>query len=145
MKATRRNSGFSLVEVLCAILVLGIGLAGLTQAVSTALTSNKESELQTTAALFAAGIIEQLRADGFITDGVTEGDCGESLTLYRWKQSITPAGLEGLHDVTVLVENAKTGQAIYELRTLLFEAPMDYNTTGNGRPSDAGTRRRDRR
>ena len=145
MRATRRNSGFSLVEVLCAILVLGIGLAGLTQAVSTALTSNKESELQTTAALFAAGIIEQLRADGFITDGVTEGDCGENLTLYRWKQSVTPAGLEGLHDVTVLVENAKTGQAIYELRTLLFEAPMDSSTTGNGRPSDAGTRRRDRR
>ena len=53
-----RNSGFSLVEVMCAILILGIALAGLTQGVTTALTSSKESELQTTAALFAAGLVE---------------------------------------------------------------------------------------
>src|SRR5512140_2920079 len=105
MNATRRNLGFSLVEVLCAILILGVALAGLTQGVTTALVSNKESELQTTAALFAAGMIESLRAEGVLTDGVTEGDCGEGLSLYRWKQSITRAGIDGLHEVSVMVEH----------------------------------------
>ena len=142
MNASRRNSGFSLVEVMCAILILGIALAGLTQGVTTALTSNKESELQTTAALFAAGLIETLRAEEYFSDGVTEGDCGEGLLLYHWKESITSAGINGLHQVEVVVENAKTGQSIYELKTLLFQPPLD-SAGGSARlPNGSGARRR---
>ena len=48
------RSGFSLIEVMVAILILGIALVGLTQGISTALGSSKESELQTTAAAFGA-------------------------------------------------------------------------------------------
>src|ERR1039458_4242082 len=77
------------------------------QGVPTALTSSKESELQTTAALYAAGQIESLRAEGYLSDGETQGDCGEGLSLYRWTQSITSAGIDGLHQVEVVVENAK--------------------------------------
>ncbi len=116
--------GFSLVEVLCAVLILGVALAGLTQGLTTALNSHKESELQTTAALIAAGQIETLRAEGGLTDGTDlEGECGAGLSLYRWRQTISAAGLQGLHDVTLTIEHTKTKQAIYELRTLLFEAP----------------------
>ena len=50
------DHGFSLVEVMVAVLILGVALAGLTEGITTALSSNKESELQTTAALIAAGI-----------------------------------------------------------------------------------------
>ena len=145
MNAPRRNSGFSLVEVMCAILILGIALAGLTQGVTTALTSSKESELQTTAALVAAGLIETLRAEGNLSDGATEGECGEGLSLYRWKQSITRAGIDGLHEVDVVVQNAKTGQSIYELQTLLFQPPDEPAGSGSRRPSEPGSRRREGR
>ena len=127
-----RNTGFSLVEVMCAILILGVGAVGLTEGLTTALRSSKESEVQTTAALIAAGQIEQLRAEGYVIDGDTQGDCGKGLALYRWKQKITAAGLEGLHEVTVVVENSKTGQEIYELRTLLFDPPL--TSTQDGEP-----------
>jgi Tfp pilus assembly protein PilV len=116
-----------LVEVMVAILVLGIALAGLTRGLTTALSSTKESELQTTAALFAAGQIEELRAEGGLTDGTTEGDCGEELELYRWKETVSKTDTDGLHDVTVTIENARSGQMIYELRTLLFE-PTEQST-----------------
>jgi prepilin-type N-terminal cleavage/methylation domain-containing protein len=142
MNDPRRNSGFSLVEVMCAILILGIALAGLTQGVSTALTSSKESELQTTAALVAAGLVESLRAEGTLSDGATEGECGEGLSLYRWKQSITRAGIDGLHEVDVVVQNAKTGQSIYELQTLLFQPPDEPAGSGSRRPNEPGSRRR---
>src|SRR5262249_5015991 len=85
MDTHSRQAGFSLVEVMCAILVLGVALVGLTHGVSLALTSNKESELQTNAALLAAGLLETLRAEGDLADGTTEGDWGETLPLYRWK------------------------------------------------------------
>src|SRR5258708_2982710 len=121
MSRRDRRRGFSLIEILCAVLVLGVALTGLIQGVTTALSSSKESELQTVAALFAAGQVETLRAEGDLRDGTTEGDCGEGLALYRWQQTITAAGIDGLHEVAVAVENSKSGATIYELRTLLFE------------------------
>lgn len=142
MNVTRRNSGFSLVEVMCAILILGVALAGLTQGVTTALTSSKESELQTTAALLAAGRIETLRAEGYLTDGVSEGECGEGLALYRWRQSIASTGIDGLHDVEVVVENAKSGKAIYELKTMLFEPPVDSTPSGPAKQRDTRSQKR---
>ena len=142
MNALRRNSGFSLVEVMCAILILGIALAGLTEGVTTALTSSKESELQTTASLLAAAQIETLRAEGSLSDGVTEGACGEGLSLYRYKQTISSAGIDGLHQVVVVVENAKTGQAIYGLQTLLFQPPVDSSPGSSRRSNESGSRRR---
>jgi prepilin-type N-terminal cleavage/methylation domain-containing protein len=119
----RANNGFSLIELMCAILILGIGLVGLTHGLTTALSSSKESEVQTSAALIAAGRIETLRAEGYIREGLEEGECGEGLSLYRWKQSITSSTIEGLHEVEVVVENSKSGKSIYELRTLLFDPP----------------------
>jgi len=119
------NAAFSLVEVMVAILILGIALVGLTQGITTALVSSKESELQTTAALFAAGQIELLRAGKDLTDGTGNGDCGAVLPLYRWKQTVSPTDIDGLHEVDVVVENAQTSVAIYELKTLLFEIPED--------------------
>jgi prepilin-type N-terminal cleavage/methylation domain-containing protein len=141
-----QNAGFSLVEIMCAIIILGIALVGLTQGITTALSSSKESELQTTAALIAAGKIEMLRADGYVLDGTTEGESGEGLSLYRWKRSVTSTSIEGLHDVSVVVEDSTSGTAIYELRTLLFDPPSYSNSEGSSDRKDSlKTRRRERK
>ncbi len=55
--------------------------------------------------------------------------------------SIQPADLDGLHQVTVTVEHAKTHRAIYELETLLFEAP-DSAPADEPRNSPASRRKR---
>lgn len=129
-----------MVEVLVAILILGVALVGLVHGITTALGSGKESELQATAAMFAAGLIEEQRAEGDITDGQSEGNCGEELPLYRWMQTITAAGVDGLHQVDVSIQNAHTGQDIYELRTLLFERPEE--TSDSKKTSDDRSKRR---
>lgn len=126
----KQRAGFSLVEVMVAIVILAIALAGLTQGITTALGSSKESELQTTAALFAAGQIELLRAQTDWTDGADQSDCGAGLPLYRWRQTISPTDIDGLHEVDVMVENAQTGVAIYELKTMLFQIPAGSSHKG---------------
>jgi prepilin-type N-terminal cleavage/methylation domain-containing protein len=141
---TKRNSGFSLVEVMCAILILGIALAGLTMGITTALSSSKDSELQTAAAMIAAGQIELIRADGFLTDGDDSGDCGDELPLYRWRQSISSTGTAGLHMIKVVVENSNTGKDIYELQTLLFDPPID-DSNGAAKQNLTKNKKRDRR
>lgn len=135
------QAGFSLVELMCAILILGVSLAGLTQGITTALSSSKEVELQTSAALIAAGQIELLRADGWIEAGETEGECGEELPLYKWKQTIAKTSLDGLFEVTLQVAHTKTGQNLFELTTLLFDPPA-YTATAQDPRNDRNRRRR---
>jgi prepilin-type N-terminal cleavage/methylation domain-containing protein len=142
MKKAASNRGFSLVELMCAILIMGFGLVALTQGLTTALSSSKESELQTNAALIAAGRIETLRAEGYIVDGETDGDCGDALPLYQWKQTINKTAIDGLHQVSIVVENAKSGQTIYELQTLLFDVPL--TTTEDSRKKSDPTQRKKR-
>ena len=146
MSVRHQNAGFSLVEIMCAIIILGIALVGLTQGTTTALSSSKESELQTTAALIAAGKIETLRAEGYVSDGITEGEGGEGLSLYRWKRSVTSTSVDGLHEVSVVVADSKTGTAIYELQTLLFEPPSYSNSDGSSDRKDSfKSRKKERR
>ena len=138
------RSGFSLVEVLCAILILGVGLVGLMQGVTTALSSSKEAEIQTTAALFAAGQMETLRADGFLLEGETDGTCGPDLDAYQWRQTVSRTAIDGLFDVVVVVEHAATGKSIYELETLIFD-PLSTSDTGTTAPRDRETERKRQR
>jgi Tfp pilus assembly protein PilV len=128
-------SAFSLVEILCAVLVLGVALVGMIEGVTTALSSTKDSEMQTVAALFAAGQIETLRAEGSLKDGTTQGSCGDGLELYRWQQTLSPSTVDGLHEVAVSIENTSSGKVIYELKTLLFEVPESLQEVSTNRPS----------
>jgi prepilin-type N-terminal cleavage/methylation domain-containing protein len=135
-----RAPGFSLIEVIVAVAILSIAMVGLAHGISTALGSSKEAELQTTAAMYAAGLIENLRAEGELIDGQTEGDCGAELPLYRWTESITPASVDGLHQVDVSILNSHSGQEIYALRTMLFEVPTDSTK----KPSDSKSKKKSR-
>jgi len=125
MKSPRFDRGFSLVEVIVAVAILSIALVGLAHGISTALGSSKEAEQQTAAAMYAAGVIETLRAEGELVDGETQGDCGAELPLYRWTETIAGAGIDGLHEVNVSILSTRTGREIYGLRTLLFEPVAD--------------------
>lgn len=138
MNGARHQSGFSLLEVMIAILILGVALVGLTQGVSTALVSSRESMLETTASMLAAAQVEGLRAEGYLTDGETEGSCGDELPLYRWKQSVKSTPIQGLHEVQVVIENSNTSEKIYELKTMLFDPPLpsadDSSKSKNKKP-----------
>jgi type IV pilus modification protein PilV len=145
VKRAALDAGFSLIEVLCAILILGIGIVGLTHGLTTALSASKESELQTKAALLAAGQIEQLRADGYLSNGMEEGDGEGPSAAYHWQQTISSTDLAGLHEVHVAVSLARSGELIYELRTLLFDPPVELNSTESSKRTDNTNGRRDDR
>lgn len=141
MKTFRACAGFSLVEVMCAILILGVAVAGLTQGLTTALRSSKESEQQTAAAWIAAGQIEILRAEGYVLVGETAGEIGSGPGAYRWRQSVSATRIEGLHEVRLVVERSEGGGAIYELRTLLFDPPISESSSDTKRSDRSANRR----
>jgi len=137
--------GFSLIEVMVAVLVLGVALAGLVRGITTALLLHKDSERLTAAALMAEGRVEFLRADAILTDGVTEDTGGEGLSTYRWRQTIAPTSVDGLKQVTVVVEDVGTSTKLYELVTLLFDPPVDPLREKTGATSQSAKEREQRR
>jgi general secretion pathway protein I len=139
MNPSPSQAGFSLIEVIVAILILGVALVTLTEGVISALTSSKTSELQTTAAMLAAGQIETLRAAGDYPDGETQGDFGDEFPQYRWSQTIGDTDVTGLHDVDVVVQDSQSGKDLYDLKTLLFELPQGSNSVNRAhRPGHRG-------
>jgi prepilin-type N-terminal cleavage/methylation domain-containing protein len=143
MSARRHHGGFTLIEVMCAILIMGVALVGLTRGITTALGSSKDSEVQTTVVGLAAGQIETLRASTVLTDDSTEGDFGESFPKYKWEQTVAPADVDGLHQVDVVVKDAKSGATLYKLTTLLFDSdyPTDTDTKQKQRDQDKAKKR----
>jgi prepilin-type N-terminal cleavage/methylation domain-containing protein len=124
MSARHNNGGFSLIELMCAVLIMGVALVALTRGLTTALGSTKDSEVQTTVVELAAGQIETLRAGGVLTDDTTEGDFGDSFPKYKWQQTVAPSDVDGLHQVDVVVLDSTSGATLYRLTTLLFDT--DY-------------------
>jgi len=125
MITARHDSGFSLIEVMVAILIMGVSLVGLVHGVNTALASSKEAEIQSIAANLAAGQIEALRAQFSISEVADSGD-GEfagALSNYSWRQTVAATPTEGFFEVTVAIEESGTGREIYELKTMLFDPP----------------------
>jgi general secretion pathway protein I len=137
-----RNAGFSLIEVMCAVLIMAVALVALTQGITTALSSTKDSEVQTSVVMLAAGQIETLRAEGVLTDGTTDGDFGADIPLYAWVQTISPAEVDGLHKVSVVVTDARSGASLYRLETLLFDT--DYPATADEAASKEKQRDKDK-
>jgi hypothetical protein len=89
--------------------------------------------------------METLRAEGYYLEGETEGDCGEILADCQWRQTLTPTDLDGLYDVTVAIEDSRRNKLVYELHTLLFEAPFSTsqtNASGSSSPRGREGRRR---
>lgn len=129
-------AAFSLVELICAIALLAFSLAGLVQGITVALASSRESGIQTSAALVAAGRIELLRADRLLVDGTREGQCDEPLSAFAWRESISPTTVPGLHEITLQVSHGRTDDPVFELKTLLFDPPPDTSNRSQERQRD---------
>jgi len=135
--------------VMVAILILGVGIAGLTQGITTGLASSKESGLQTTAALLAAGWIEEYRADGYVIEGEDEGEFAEPFAQFKWTQSTLATSIDGLYEITVTIGKANEEKPVFELKTMLFDPPLESSQTetnsGRNSQDSSSQRRRERR
>lgn len=97
MNRLRRQSGFTLIEVLVALLILGIGLLGLTGLQAHSLRNNYNAYLRTQATFNVYEIIDRMRAnrtyaltggyDTAFTSSATGGDCSAGCSAVEMKNA----------------------------------------------------------
>lgn len=123
MRNAARQSGFTLVEALCAGVVLAIGATMLSVGASTAIRSLQTARDNQRAAEILDEVLTRVDLIGPATlslEGPTEGIIAEA---YHWSADINPR-LEGnLYDVTVTIQwQTATGVRQVEGYTLLNDA-----------------------
>lgn len=108
--AIRRTCGFTLIEVLVAVLILSIGLLGLAELQVVGLRNNFSAYLRSQATQLTYDIAERMRANpaglaaGAYLGGATNDDCetdtctGAQMAGYdlrQWQNALTAAQLPG--------------------------------------------------
>jgi prepilin-type N-terminal cleavage/methylation domain-containing protein len=113
---TSHQAGFSLVEVLCALVIAATSIVVLTGGVTGALKSTRALDMHLGARIILQSILEDELASGETAAAVREGQSGP----YRWRLAIAPdAGVAGarlppshrMYRLTASVSWARGGSA----------------------------------
>jgi general secretion pathway protein I len=95
LDSAERRCGFTLVEVVVALLIFGLTFAVLARIVQTGILQSGRAETMTTATLLARSQLARIGVDVPVTAGELEGDAGGG---FRWRIVVRPAELEGDRD-----------------------------------------------
>src|SRR5579864_1632158 len=91
--ANRRQKGMTLIELMLALFILAVGLAGGMILVSTAIASNNRNKLDTTATLISQTILERILQQGASSTAViTLTDCLNNPLNINTTSGAAPAG-----------------------------------------------------
>ncbi len=128
---SRRARGFTLIEILVALIIVGLAMGALMRAFSLGLRNAEAARARTAATLFAESKLADLEAAGPIATGQSTGRFEER---FRWRLRVrpyvevdaakeTPAGSEdaalALYEVMVTVDwDGSGGQRSVSLTTL---------------------------
>jgi general secretion pathway protein I len=85
------RQGFTLVEVVVALVIFGLALAVLARIIQTGILQSGRADALTTATLLARSQLARIGADVPVAAGELDGDAGDG---FRWRIVIRPAALE---------------------------------------------------
>jgi type II secretion system protein I len=105
----RTDHGFTLLEVLVAMAVLGAVLPAIMIAFTTSARTRASSENGTTAAYLVRDKLSEMEALGAPEEGEDAGDFGEG-SRFTWATTVGPTETEELYDVVVRVQWLEMGE-----------------------------------
>ena len=119
--APARACGFTLMEILATMLLLGIVLPAITTGISVSLAAADTARHRVTAARLAQEKILELTLAQTLGGGGTSGEFGVDNPEYRWQATISSRG-DNMEELTVVVTWSERGlERVLALSTLLYE------------------------
>ena len=117
-----RRSGFSVIEVIVAMAVLGVSTIAVFGALRTVSRAAYHTRMQTKAVLLAESLLAESRLSNDASYTTNQGTQG----LYTWQVSIAPTSVEGLGKIMVTI-NWKEQQREQDYQLVSF---MQMKTFG---------------
>jgi general secretion pathway protein I len=105
----RRQRGFTLIEVLVALVIVALGMSALLETLGSAADTAGWLRDKTFAQWIAFNQLATQRLSGTLpSDGTTDGELDYAGRHWRWRQIVTDMGFPGLFRIDVMVEPADT-------------------------------------
>lgn len=117
---SRRQAGFTLVEVLVALAIMAITLVAVFQLQSQSVSMSSESRFATSAALLAQSKMAEIEAGVLTLNRTQEGNFGPDYPQYSWRVDIFDTQLEQFKKIEVTVSN-KDMQRRGDYRLVLYK------------------------
>lgn len=115
------TSGFTLVEVLVATVLLAVGLVAAVGAFSASTRASARAQDQTLAALAAQRVLAEVEAAPTREPGREEGDFGNDASGYTWVADIRETRWEGVLQLDVEVISPGAGARHHRISTYITE------------------------
>jgi type II secretion system protein I len=98
-----RQSGFTLLELMVALVILALGIVGLMRAVSQGMAATAQIRDVTTATTLAQMKMEELASHVADLPAESSGDFGDEAPAFSWRATAESTDIEGLKRITVVV------------------------------------------
>jgi prepilin-type N-terminal cleavage/methylation domain-containing protein len=135
------RSGFTLVEMIVATLLLAIGVVGAIAAVSSGIQASYQADRLQTAALLAERKLAQIELESSnLTGGDQDGDFGKLYSEFHWHESVEATNYPDLFQVTLTIQwdmnNPRPSQRQY---VTYLRNPQDTPQSTTGTYSSASS------
>ena len=109
MSRIGNNQGITLIEILLAVVILSVGIAGVLQAYAVAVTTLETGQdyvdaIQLLKAKMAEIEQKAIEEKG-LSAGLSRGEFEEGLGDYQWEWEAQPTPLESLHELKLVVSS----------------------------------------
>jgi general secretion pathway protein I len=105
----RKQGGFTLIEVLVALVIVALGMSALLETLGSAADTSTWLRDKTFAQWIALNQLEQTRLSGSApSPGTSDGELDYAGHHWRWRQEVTSTGFPGVFQIDVRAEHADT-------------------------------------
>ena len=136
----RSRRGFTLIEVMVAIVLLSVGILGVMGAVRGVTRASGRAEETVEAVTLARGMLNEIKSSGSVQTGTSNGDFGVQNPGYRWESTVeTSADVADLLQITVTVlwpDGPRENR--YNLTTLYLPPPTASTTDSTSATTTGG-------
>jgi prepilin-type N-terminal cleavage/methylation domain-containing protein len=124
LKLVVKKRGFTLIEVLVAIILLGTGVASVSLALGNVARNAARIEESATLNRLAARKLDELVATGEAINGNASGTFqDEGFPDVNWSVTSEPTGVENLNTITITVSKEANSETGKQISTLVFVPP----------------------
>ncbi|CAN1528130.1 Prokaryotic N-terminal methylation site [Fimbriimonadaceae bacterium] len=126
LKLVVKKRGFTLIEVLVAIILLGTGIAAVSLALGNVARNAARIEESASLNRLAARKLDELVATGEATNGNASGTFEEEgFPNVNWAITSEPSGVENLNTITITVSKEANDETGKQMSTLVFVPPVE--------------------